>query len=163
MKPSFRQHLLKWRTLFGAVTLLCLLWHILLPTMVHTGIAPTLYAMPTHCQVTEIKNSMTMSHAHMSHHQHDMHQQHLQDSKTTQLSAHELEVFALAAQIMKHCPLCSYGLDDAAIIPLLACIFIVLLAWFGRVRCLCASWKDELYLPRIFYILPIKQAPPLAL
>jgi hypothetical protein len=63
MKSSFRQHLLKWRASLGAITLLCLLWHIFLPTMVHIGVVPALYAMPSHCQVTNIQNSLIDSEA----------------------------------------------------------------------------------------------------
>ncbi|MCH7313175.1 hypothetical protein [Acinetobacter sp. ANC 3882] len=164
MKSSFRQHLLKWRASLGAVTLLCLLWHIFLPTMVHTGVVPALYAMPSHCQVTEIQNVSLMSQTHSSHHQHDMHHaQQLQSSKHTQLSEYAHEVYALASQIMKHCPLCSHGLDAVAIVPLLAFVLIFLLAWFSRVRCLCYSWTEDLHIARIFYIFPTKQAPPLAL
>ena len=166
MKSSFRQHLLKWRASLGAITLLCLLWHIFLPTMVHTGVVPALYAMPTHCQVTDIKNSLMLSESHSSHHHamHEMHhQQHLQWTAHDQLSDYAKEVFALASQIMKHCPLCTHGLDAVAIIPLIAFILIFVLAWFSRVRCLCYTWSEDLKIPRIFYIFPIKQAPPLAL
>ncbi|MFI8032887.1 hypothetical protein ACH8I4_03250 [Acinetobacter sp. ABJ_C3_5] len=167
MKSSFRQHLLKWRAYFGAVTLLCLLWHIFLPTMVHTGVVPALYAMPSHCQVTEIQNVSLMSQTHSGHHQRSMHDMHhgpqLQHAKHAQLSEYAQQVFALASQIMKHCPLCSHGLDAAAIVPLIAFIIIFLLAWFSRVRCLCHSWTEDLHITRIFYIFPIKQAPPLAL
>lgn len=165
MKSSFRQHLLKWRTVLGAITLLCLLWHIFLPTMVHTGIMPALYAMPSHCQVTEIQNTMMLTQEHTHHHSmHKMsYQQHLQHAQHSQLSEYAQEVFALASKIMKHCPLCTHGLDAAAIIPLIAFILIFLLAWFSRVRCLCYTWTEDLHIPRIFYILPIKQAPPLAL
>lgn len=163
MQSSFRKHMLKWRASFGAITLLCLLWHIMLPTLVHTGIVPALYAMPTHCQVTEIQN--TDSH---SSHQHHMmpemhHGQHLQHAEHDQLSDHAKEVFALASQIMKHCPLCTYGFDAAVIVPLFAFILVFILAWFSRVRCLCAAWIENLYIPRVAYIFPIKQAPPLAL
>ncbi|MFW2125416.1 hypothetical protein ACG94O_21215, partial [Acinetobacter ursingii] len=73
MKSSFRQHLLKWRACLGAITLLCLLWHIFLPTMVHIGVVPALYAMPSHCQVTNIQNSLIDSDSHSSHHHHAMH------------------------------------------------------------------------------------------
>ncbi|MCH7335011.1 hypothetical protein [Acinetobacter sp. NIPH 2699] len=168
MKPSFRQHMHKWRTLFGAIALLCLLWHILLPTMVHTGIVPALYAMPSHCQVTEIQKATLLStQAHnSSHHQHIMqqHNHHLDHTQHgSQLSEYAQQVYALASQIMKHCPLCTYGLDAAAIVPLIAFIFVFLLAWFSRVRCLCHAWTEDLHIARLFYILPIKQAPPLAL
>ena len=163
MKSSFRQHLLKWRASFGAITLLCLLWHIFLPTLVHTGVVPALYAMPTHCQVTNIQNSLMLSEPHSNHH-HDMHhQQHLQPTGHDQLSDYAKEVFALASQIMKHCPLCTYGVDAAAIVPFIAIIFVFLLAWFTRVRFLCYVWSEDLHIPRIFYLFPIKQAPPLAL
>lgn len=167
MKSSFRQHLLRWRASLGAITLLCLLWHIFLPTMVHTGIVPALYAMPTHCQVAEIKNASLITQTHSSHHQNSMHEMHhgqqLQPTQDDQLSDYAKEVFALASQIMKHCPLCTHGLDAVAIIPLIAFILIFVLAWFSRVRCLCYTWSEDLHIPRIFYIFPIKQAPPLAL
>ena len=95
---------------------------------------------------------------------HEMHhQQHLQPTAHDQLSDYAKEVFALASQIMKHCPLCTHGLDAVAIIPLIAFILIFVLAWFSRVRCLCYTWSEDLHIPRIFYIFPIKQAPPLAL
>ena len=97
MKSSFRQHLLKWSASFGAITLLCLLWHIFLPTLVHTGVVPALYAMPTHCQVTNIQNSLMLSEPHSNDH-HDMHhQQHLQPTGHDQLSDYAKEVFALAS------------------------------------------------------------------
>lgn len=168
MKSSFRQHLLKWRACLGAITLLCLLWHIFLPTMVHIGVVPALYAMPSHCQVTNIQNSLIDSDSHSSHHHHAMHdktqhEQHLQHQKHNLLSDHAKEVFALASKIMKHCPLCTYGVDAAAIVPFIAIIFVFLLAWFTRVRCLCYAWTENLHIPRIYYIFPIKQAPPLAL
>lgn len=167
MKSSFRQHLLKWRASLGAVTLLCLLWHIFLPTMVHTGIVPALYAMPSHCQVTVIQNASLMTQTHAGHHSHAMHDMHhtqqLQSSNHAHLSDHAQQVFALASQIMKHCPLCTHGLDAAVLIPLIAFIFIFLLAWFGRVRSLCYTWTEDLHIPRIFYIFPTKQAPPLTL
>lgn len=165
MKSSFRQHLLKWRACLGAITLLCLLWHIFLPTMVQTGVVPALYAMPSHCQVTEIQNASVMIHTHSAH-QHSMHEIHhspqLQHSKHPELSSYAQEVFALASQIMKHCPLCSHGLDAAILMPLIALIFTLLLAWFSRVRCLCYTWTEDLHIPRISYIFPIKQAPPFA-
>ncbi|SPL69977.1 hypothetical protein [Acinetobacter stercoris] len=168
MKSSSRQHLQKKRAFLGTITLLCLLWHIFLPSMVHIGIIPALYAMPSHCQVTEIQNAMIMSgerHAH--HHQHSIHetphQQHLQHTDQNHLSKYAQEVFALASQIMKHCPLCSSGLDAAIIIPLIAFILVLVVAWFSRIRCLCYQWTEDLHIPRIFYILPIKQAPPLSL
>jgi len=91
--------------------------------MVHTGVVPALYAMPTHCQVTEIKNSLMLSESHSSHHHamHEMHHgQHSQPTQHDQLSDYAKEVFALASQIMKHCPLCTHGLDAVAIIPLIA-------------------------------------------
>ncbi|MGM1003364.1 hypothetical protein [Acinetobacter haemolyticus] len=171
MNSSFRQHLQKWRALIGAVTLLCLLWHILLPTMVHTGIVPALYAMPSHCQVTEIQKATLLSaqvhsNHHSEHHHHTMeqHKHHLEHAQHgSQLSEYAQQVYALASQIMKHCPLCTYGLDAAAIIPLLGLILIFLLAWFSRVRCLCHAWTKDLQIPRIFYIFPIKQAPPVTL
>jgi hypothetical protein len=99
MKSSFRQHLLKWRASLGAITLLCLLWHIFLPTMVHTGVVPALYAMPTHCQVTEIKNASLITQTHSSHHQHSMHEMHheqqLQPTQHDQLSDYAKEVLPL--------------------------------------------------------------------
>ena len=91
------------------------------------------------------------------------HGQHSQPTQHDQLSDYAKEVFALASQIMKHCPLCTHGLDAVAIIPLIAFILIFVLAWFSRVRCLCYTWSEDLHIPRIFYIFPIKQAPPLAL
>lgn len=91
------------------------------------------------------------------------HEQHLQHIEHNQLSDHAKEVFALASKIMKHCPLCTYGVDAAAIVPFIAIIFVFLLAWFTRVRCLCYAWTENLHIPRIYYIFPIKQAPPLAL
>ncbi|MCY6411001.1 hypothetical protein QTA56_02475 [Acinetobacter sp. VNH17] len=166
MKSSFRQHLLKWRASLGAITLLCLLWHILLPTMVHTGVVPALYAMPSHCQVTEIQNSLMGSESHSGHHQHtmnEMHQQHLHVAEHHPLSKYAKEVFALASQIMKHCPLCTHGLDAAVIVPLIALVLLFVLGWFSRIRCLCHVWTEDLHIPRLFYIFPIKQAPPLAL
>lgn len=166
MQSSFRQHLLKWRASLGAVTLLCLLWHIFLPTMVHIGVVPALYAMPSHCQVTDIQNSLMASETHSIHHHtmhHMQHEQHMQHAEHSHLSEHAQAVFALASQIMKHCPLCSHGLDAAVIIPLLAFVLIFLLAWFSRIRCLCYTWTEDLHIPRIFYTLPLKQAPPLTL
>ncbi len=76
---------------------------------------------------------------------------------------HAQEVFALATQIMKHCPLCTHGLDAAILIPLIALIFVLILRWFSRVRCLCHTWTIQLELPLTFSILPIKHAPPTAL
>ncbi|MDR2250004.1 hypothetical protein [Acinetobacter sp.] len=73
---------------------------------------------------------------------------------------HAQEVFALATQIMKHCPLCTHGLDTAILIAL---IFVLILRWYSRVRSLCHTWTIQLEPPRTFYILPIKHAPPSAL
>lgn len=168
MKSSFRQHLLQWRASLGAVAVLCLLWHIFLPTMVHTGVVPALYAMPSHCQVTEIQNTTLMAQTHSGHHphsmsMHDTHHGAQLHGKHAQLSEYAQQVFTLASQIMKHCPLCSHGLDAAALVPLIAFIIVFLLAWFSRVRCLCHAWTEDLHIARIFYIFPIKQAPPLSL
>ncbi len=100
-------------------------------------------------------------HHHTMHHM--QHEQHMQHAEHSHLSEHAQAVFALASQIMKHCPLCSHGLDAAVIIPLLAFVLIFLLAWFSRVRCLCYTWTEDLHIPRIIYTLPLKQAPPLTL
>ncbi|MHC3134580.1 hypothetical protein ACWPO0_01670 [Acinetobacter nosocomialis] len=163
MVLSFRQHLLKWRTLLSAITLLCLLWHIFLPTLVQIGIVPELYTMPSHCQPVVLEHSayqqnFNMEQHHLSHVHH-----HMESIQNKFHTKHAQEVFALATQIMKHCPLCTHGLDAAILIPLIALIFVLILRWFSRVRCLCHTWTIQLELPVTFYILPIKHAPPTAL
>lgn len=162
MKSSVREPMLKWRTSLGMVTVLCLLWHILLPTMVHMGIVPALYAMPSHCQVTHLQKSLNGSTSHFSNHSSLHHESHLhhQEQNPDQLSDHAREVFVLAGKVMKHCPLCSYGMDAAAIVLFIAMILVIVLAWFTRIRCLCHGWTQTPFIPRIVYILPLKHAPP---
>lgn len=163
MVLSFRQHLLKWRTLLSAITLLCLLWHIFLPTLVQIGIVPELYTMPSHCQPVVLEHSPYQQNFNIEQH-HSSHAHHHMESIQNKFhTQHAQEVFALATQIMKHCPLCTHGLDAAILIPLIALIFILILRWFSRVRSLCHTWTIQLELPRTFYILPIKHAPPSAL
>ena len=168
MTSTFRQHLHKRRTFIGMLTLLCLLWHMFLPTLVQTGIAPALYAIPSHCQpAANMALTMQDEHLHQTHAQMSLHPTaHMQldhQHEHDQLSLHELGVYALASEIMKHCPLCSHGLDAAAILPLLALILLLIVAWFAQVRCLCYRWAEQLQIPQLFYLFPLKQAPPFAL
>ncbi|HCD61803.1 hypothetical protein [Acinetobacter nosocomialis] len=163
MVLSFRQHLLKWRTLLSAITLLCLLWHIFLPTLVQIGIVPELYTMPSHCQSVVLEHSTHQQNFNMEQHHPSHGHHHMESIQNKFHTKHAQEVFALATQIMKHCPLCTHGLDAAILIPLIALIFVLILRWFNRVRCLCHKWTIQLELPLTFYILPIKHAPPTAL
>lgn len=200
MMPTFRQQLVKRRTLLGAVTLFCLLWHILLPAMVHVGLVPALFVMPSHCQPTiqtgmlmankqdnAAAQSMSHDHAMLTHMQHDvmsgsmpdhmmshMDHRHMSDHQLQPHMAapaetdrfhtpHAHEVFALAAKIMKHCPLCSHGLEGGILAPLIALVFVLLACWFAIVRCLCHTWTENKYVPRFSFVLPFKHGPPVAL
>lgn len=186
MMPTLRQQLVKRRTLLGAVTLFCLLWHILLPTMVHVGLVPALFVMPIHCQPAMLAVNAQGSAAphavhtqHASHdhaaHDHSLHDQSSHNHAAMQQSMaalaetdrfntqHAHEVFALAAKIMKHCPLCSHGLEGGILAPILALVFILLACWFAVVRSLCHTWTITTYIPRFSFVLPPKHAPPFAL
>ena len=208
MMPTFRQQLVKRRTLLGSVTLFCLLWHMLLPTMVHIGLVPALFVMPSHCQpdvLAEVQQGSTstpasiqpmppgmhmmmdgampdhamgqmMGHAMSHHNSHSMspaEHMHMSgamphahgDAPETDRfhTQHAHEVFALAAKIMKHCPLCSHGLEGGILAPLIALVFVLLACWFAVVRCLCHTWTENKYFPRFSFILPFKHAPPVTL
>jgi hypothetical protein len=178
MMPTLRQQLVKRRTLLGAVTLFCLLWHILLPTMVHVGLVPALFVMPTHCQPAMLAvNAQGSAAPHAQHASHDHaapdHSSHNHTAMQQSMAApaetdrfntqHAHEVFALAAKIMKHCPLCSHGLEGGILAPILALVFILLACWFAVVRSLCHTWTITAYIPRFSFVLPLKHAPPFAL
>jgi hypothetical protein len=179
MLPSFRERLIKRRALLGVVTLLCLLWHILLPSMVNIGLIPTLYSMPTHClpnvMPATIHHSNTSQHSAMQHDMHSMPMMMAHDASanvhqvahTANIdkfhTAHAHAVFELAAKIMKHCPLCSHGLEGGLLAPFIILLVALILRWFAVVRSLCHTWVIARYIPLVDYILPFKQAPPLAL
>ena len=180
MMPTFRQQLVKRRTLLGAVTLLCLLWHILLPTLVHVGVVPALFAFPSHCQPAVFSNGYFGIDANNAPEQSIVsdysrtnglmqHQMPMPASTQQFMTAsandtfhtqHAHEVFTLASKIMKHCPLCSHGLDSGILIPLIVLLVILLVRWFALVRSLCYTWTKRLYIPHISFALPFKHAPP---
>lgn len=189
MMPPFRQQLIQQRTLWGAVTLCCLLWHILLPSMVHIGLVPALFVMPAHCQPAVVSsdytdadssvNKVTQRHAGLSHYstKNTLKQVQVQiqmpavlDQGSGVTSGHSIfhtqhaqEVFALAMQIMKHCPLCSHGLDSGVIIPLIALMFILLLQCFAVIRSLTDQWKKPVFIVQASFALPFKHGPPATL
>lgn len=178
--PSFPSLLIKRRALFGAVTLLCLLWHIFLPTLVNVGLVPRLYVMPTHCQPVELNTHHELGHHHMT--MPDGHvmtmavmpndmskmdmsvQAHASTVQAKVLqpfqTAHAHEVFILAAEIMKHCPLCSHGLEGAVLAPLFAFVLALLVCWFAVVRCLQHLWPKLRFISPPDFVHPLKQAPP---
>lgn len=184
MMPTFRQQPIKRRTLWGAVTLFCLLWHILLPTMVHVGLLPALFVMPAHCQPAGVSSGYSGAGPDniegqpvMPDHSiaNDLRPHQIQlPASTTQGSIvtsasdafhtqHAHEVFALATQIMKHCPLCSHGLDSGVLIPLIALFFILLAQWFAVIRSLGYQQLKRLFIPQISFALPFKHGPPVIL
>lgn len=192
MMPPFRQQLIQQRTLWGAVTLFCLLWHILLPSIVHIGLVPALFVMPSHCQPAVVSSEytnagsqytgadngvkgITQRHSGLSDYstknalkQMQMSAALDQGSGVTSGNAifhtqHAQEVFALAMQIMKHCPLCSHGLDSGVIIPLIALMFVLLLQCFAVIRSLADQWIKPVSLTQISFALPFKHGPPATL
>lgn len=74
---------------------------------------------------------------------------------------HAHAVFALAAAIMKHCPLCSSGLDGALLAPILAFILVLLACWFAVVRFLATIYRQAYIYFSPDFIQPLKHAPPL--
>jgi hypothetical protein len=167
--------MLAYRSVFGAIMLCCLLWHLFLPTLVSLGVVPRLYVMPSHCQPVELSHhNMHMSNGHMMNMAdmpHDMAHMDM-NSRSEQLSpvqekhlqpfhaAHAHQVFTLAAEIMKHCPLCSHGLEGAVLAPLFAFVLALLVCWFAIVRCLRHIWPKLCFISLPDFFHPLKQAPP---
>lgn len=163
MLLSSKHRVITLRALFGAITLLCLLWHILLPTMVQVGIVPQLYTMPSHCQPVNIAASSVMMQHHIHEHHHAHHDNLFAHTTEIELSTEAQQIYALAAEIMKHCPLCTHGLEGAVILPIILLISILLLFYFTKIRFIIQSGRIHRYLHPFHYILPVKHAPPITL
>lgn len=195
-----RQRLYAQRTIIGVVAALCLLLHVMLPTLVNLSLVPKLLYMPTHCPSSAVQNvslhqqsfhqqpmhaakmrrddGMMMQHHHM-HMQHGTHE--MQSAKQARnphhghtlssadvssllFSASEVQqIVELAQQLMKHCPLCSHGLEGAVLAPMLLLLVLVLLRCFVPVLRTQAAWFQRFYASQPHYSWPYKHGPPLAL
>lgn len=215
-----RQRLYNRRTIIGVVASLCLLFHVLLPSLVNLALVPRLLYMPTHCPSSATQNAavhaankqfpLSASHAatHTASHfvthanitgmhhgvakQQSHFQQHLHQQKTKHSQQHyaihhsnnhhqhhtrsSADVVSLlfssvevkqiidqAQQLMKHCPLCSHGLEGAVLVPLLVLLLLVILRLFAPVQRVFAGWSRQQHIQRIRYSWPYKHGPPLAL
>ncbi len=163
---TLRQQLLIQRTHIGVLATLCLLFHLLLPSIVNLGLMPKLLYMPTHCpssveQQQQATNMMSMHHIHHMHH-HPVH--HTQQITSLLFSGSEVQhIIDQAQQLMKHCPLCSHGLEGAVLTPLLVCLLLLILRWFVPIWRSFCGYDEPLYLLRVDYTWPYKQGPPFTL
>ncbi|MEY2863760.1 MAG: hypothetical protein RLY58_1467 [Pseudomonadota bacterium] len=178
--PSIPQPLSTPRAKLGLVTLICLLWHILLPTLVNVGVMPALYALPSHCQPvvqTLLKLSpataMTPESPIMAD-MHDMQSPHLMPTDATatataqadhqamidqQVNAKTQAMWQLAAKIMASCPLCSHGLEGA-VLPVLAFVLAVLVLLLSpRQQVIFTVWRATFF-SACPYLRPHSHGPP---
>lgn len=216
-----RQRLYNRRAMIGVVASLCLLFHVLLPSLVNLALVPRLLYMPTHCPSSATQNpavhaankqfplsashaathtathtdSHSVTHSNITgmhhgvakqqnhqqrhfqqhlgqqhyaiHHSNNNHQNHTRSSAdVVSLLFSSVEVKQIidqAQQLMKHCPLCSHGLEGAVLVPLLVLLLLVILRLFAPVQRVFAGWSRQQHIQRIRYSWPYKHGPPLAL
>jgi|GEM_PF-3435493 len=171
------------KALVAWVALICLCWHLLLPLFINLGIAPVIYGLSEHCRTLLTTSDpvastakpavpamdmampgMDMSHMDMSTMPMDMtHASSAAPLSTNAESlareAHIHDVMTLAAKIMKHCPLCSHGLEGGLLPTLVILSLVLLLLRLVELPVLLTLYRTAI-LPVVAHIRPQAQAPP---
>lgn len=134
------------------IALFCLCWHLLLPTMMNLGWAPTVYGMSEHCHMLA-GQTMEMPQA-------EMHQQH-KVKMLTQKQEPPDSTEKLAEKIMKSCPLCSHGLSGGLLVLFSGICLFVILALAKNLSAYIASTYQIQFYWCVDYYIPPPQAPPI--